>query len=81
MVTILILAVMLPLGTAISLGSVNPVLPAFALFVALFLAFLGICVLPGYARIRARVLDRRFSPGAHRPAKSPLLSARLPASR
>ena len=72
---------LLLVGTVISLGSVNPVLPAFALFVVLFLVFLGICVLPRYARIRARILDHGFSPGAHGSANGPVLSARCPASR
>lgn len=81
MVTILILAMMLPVGAIISLGGVNPVLPAFAVFLALFLVFLTVCVLPGYTRIRARVLDRRFVPGVHRRTKTAVLSARIPASR
>lgn len=81
MVTILILAMMLVGGAAISIGAVQAVLSAFALFTALLLVLLTACMLPGYTRIRGRVLDQGLYPRVHRPARTARLSAKIPALR
>jgi hypothetical protein len=67
---ILILAAILLLSAILSIGSLQPVLASFALFVALFLVFLMGCMLPGCIRIRGHIFDRRFYRGIHGSAKT-----------
>jgi hypothetical protein len=79
---IVMLAAMLILSGAISIGTVQPVLAAFVLFAALYVVYLTGCILPGYARTRAASAiggaPSRVPPTSARPA---ILGTRLPVSR
>jgi hypothetical protein len=78
---ILMLAAILTLSAAMSIGSVQPVLGALDLFAVLYVVFLMACMLHGYARTRATASIVRAASRVHQPARTAVLRSRAPTSR
>jgi hypothetical protein len=77
------LAAMLILSGALSIGAVQPVLGYFLLLAVLFLVHLTACMVPGYVRMRAACSTTRTTSRAHQPTGTPVLrsGAKHPALR
>jgi hypothetical protein len=71
-----ILAAILVLSGAISIGAVQPVLHSFLWFGALFLVYLLACMAPGYMKSRSAGAARRAAPLTRRSAGSAVLPSK-----
>jgi hypothetical protein len=70
------LAAILVLSGAISIGAVQPVLHSFLWFGALFLVYLLACVAPGYMKTRSAGTPARATPPTRRPAGAAILPSK-----
>jgi uncharacterized membrane protein len=71
-----ILAVILVLSGAISVGAVRPALDAFLWFGSLFLVYLLACMVPGYIKIRIAGATLGAAPQARRSAETTILPSK-----
>ena len=71
-----VLAAILVLSGAISIGAVQPVLHSFLWFGALFLVYLLACMAPGYVKSRSAGATRGLAPQTRRPAGTAILQSK-----
>ena len=71
-----VLAAILVLSGAISIGAVQPVLHSFLWFGALFLVYLLACMAPGYMKTRSAGEPPRATPQTRRSARAAILPSK-----